>query len=225
MKRIKHRLWAAGLMALLVRAETASASDHIDSPAGGSDPSGDITDLFAFKNPAGDKLVLVLNTVTSAPKTARFSDQITYSFRVRPDAKDANQELRIDCVFDAEETQHGQCTAYVFDPTTKKLTKIMRGSRFDVSDTSETGGANPQRVLRVFAGPRRDPFYLDVPGIGSSIMGGAWVFPEGNVNSLENMNVLSIVVEFDVARFLDLPSSQIIRVAAETTVGAAEVSQ
>lgn len=101
--------WVAVVLGL-VWTGSASASDHSDSPAGGSDPAGDITDLFAFKNPAGDKLVLVLDTVTSAPKTARFSDQLTYSFRVRPDAKEARQELRIDCQFDHEPTQHGKMT-------------------------------------------------------------------------------------------------------------------
>lgn len=210
----------AGLAALLWTA-TAHASDHIDSPAGGSDPAGDITDLFAFKNPAGDKLVLVLDTVTSAAKTARFSDQLTYSFRLRPDAKTARQELRIDCHFDNEATQHGWCTAYVFDPMTRDVLRASRGSRFNTNDTSTAGGASTRRILRVFAGARRDPFYLDVPNIGASIRTGTWTFPAGNVNSLANMNVLSLVVELDPKRFLDLPAdgAQILRIAAETTVG------
>jgi len=214
--------WATGLVALAC-AGTASASDHIDSPAGGSDPAGDITDLFAFKNPGGDRLVLVLDTVSTAPSNAKFSDQLTYSFRVRPDAKDAHQELRIDCAFDNQATQHGRCTAYAFHTETLSLTRISRGARFTVNDKSVAGGASPRRILRVFAGLRADPFYLDVPGIGSSIRAGTWTFPPGNVNSLAGKNVLSLVVELDVASFLRLPAggSQIVRVAAEVTAGVA----
>ena len=89
-------------------------SDHISGPRALSDPIADITDVYAFPSPeVPGRLVLVVNTLPMAKPSDLFSAGLLYRFRLRPltHADDAsnwtfvpgNDELVLDCVFDAPE--------------------------------------------------------------------------------------------------------------------------
>jgi hypothetical protein len=206
----------AGLVALLCSTVSASglASDHTDSPAGSQDPTGDITDLFAFKSPAqAGHLVLVLNVHPGAFKDAQFSDAVTYSFRVRSDAKANDREVRIDCAFDDDAAeQHGTCTAYAFAPSTQRLY-----ARLESAPIVLNGTAGEKNGMRVFAGRRADPFYIDAKGSPAGIFGPKFAFTASN--ALQGLDVLSIVIDLDVRRVLgSLGSSTTFRIAGETSM-------
>src|SRR5689334_25416304 len=106
-----------------------------------------------------------MNTLPFAPPSARFSDGLVYRFRLRPVALGTHSarrvvvgrpELTFDCVFYPPASgdgvdgpgQHGVCT------TPEGATVAFR-----VDD--EQGGS--RHGVRVFAGPRWDPFILDAP--------------------------------------------------------------
>ena len=208
--------WVGALVvsALTGAAAPALAADHLDSPAGTTDPAADIVDVFAFTSPQrANRLVVILDTHPGAFAGAQFSDQIVYSFRVRPTATTDARELRIDCSFTSASPQTGTCTAYAFATASRRV--FIQSSIGGIAlgqPTAERGG------LRIFAGMRAEPFYIDADQIRTSIAGGAWRFADGGVNPLAFADVLSIAIEIDVARFLPSLDNTTVRVAGETTI-------
>jgi hypothetical protein len=186
-------------------------SDHISGPRALADPIADITDVYAFPGPARPgHLVLVMNTLPFAPPSARFSDGLTYRFRVRPltvadGAEPAPfvvgaQEFVFDCVFSAGgPAQEGTCTTPAGDALT-----------FGVDD--EQGGAG--HGVRVFAGPRWDPFIMDAPATLTTIAKGELCFTDPGSIYLDGKNVLSLVLEVDCAAVFG--DAALVGVVAET---------
>ncbi len=190
-------------------------SDHISGPRALSDPIADITDVYAFPSPEDpSRLVLVLDTLPMAKPTDLFSAGLLYRFRLRPltPHADASQwgfvagaeELVLDCVFGAPEhdgpdhVQHGTCVA----PGGEEV-------RFRVND--EAGGA--AGGVRVFAGVRWDPFIMDARAALATLATHELAFTDHGSIFLDGKNVLSIVIEIDIAL---LPGGPLVGVVAET---------
>ena len=71
-------------------------------------------------------------------------------------------------------------------------------ARFRVHD--ERGGR--EGGLRVYAGLRSDPFFIDLPAYLESLKTGRLAFKEQGQNSLADANVLGVVVEVDCGPLL-----------------------
>lgn len=103
------------------------------------------------------------------------------------------QEFTFDCVFSSpvksagagDATQKGVCTTPSGDTVT-----------FRVNDESGTIASG----VRVFAGPRWDPFIMDAPATLATIAKGALAFTDPGSIYLDGKNVLSLVIEVDVAK-------------------------
>ncbi|MFF5078046.1 DUF4331 family protein [Actinoplanes sp. NPDC000266] len=176
-------------------------SDHISGPRALAEPIADITDVYAFPSPeTPGHLVLVVNTLPFAPFGARHSDGIVYRFRLRPLASDGavlDPEYVFDTVFPSE--GEGVCRT----PAGEEVT-------FPVDDPKGgTGGG-----VRVFAGPRWDPFILDAPAALRTVATGRLAFTDPASIYLDGKNVLSIVIEADCARLLG--DHALVGVVAET---------
>ena len=180
-------------------------SDHISGPRALADPIADITDVYAFPSPEHPgRLVLVENTLPFAQPSALFSDGLVYRFRLRPLEVGADNgsapfsvgedELVFDCVFSDPDVsddmagQEGVCTTPAGDTV-----------GFRVGD--EQGGSG--HGVRVFAGPRWDPFIMDAPAALKTIATGTLAFTDPGSIYVDGKNVLSLVVEIDCARFLE----------------------
>jgi Domain of unknown function (DUF4331) len=193
-------------------------SDHISGPRALAEPIADITDAYAFPSPErSGQLVLVMNTLPFAQPSARFSDGLVYRFRVRPVAAAAREdpalfavgaeEFTFDCVFSppvngsgaSAPDQDGACTT----PAGETVV-------FSVND--EGGGS--AHGVRVFAGPRWDPFIMDAPAALKTIATGKLAFTDPGAIFLDGKNVLSLVVEVDCARLLG--GAELVGVVAET---------
>src|SRR5829696_271364 len=191
-------------------------SDHISGPRALAEPIADITDVYAFPSPEREgQLVLVQNTLPFAQPSALFSDGLVYRFRLRPLSARApsdpapfavaEEEFVFDCVFsdpaagDGEREQEGACTTPAGDTVT-----------FRVND--EQGGS--AHGVRVFAGPRWDPFILDAPAALKTIATGKLAFTDPSAIFLDGKNVLSVVVEVDCAGLLG--GAELVGVVAET---------
>jgi hypothetical protein len=191
-------------------------SDHISGPRALADPIADITDVYAFPSPErASHLVLVLNTLPFAQPAAPFSDGLVYRFRLRPLVTGAQddpapftvdaEEFVFDCMFAATPSgaggagQQGSCT-----------TPAGETVAFTVND--EEGGA--AHGVRVFAGPRWDPFIMDAPAALKTIATGELAFTDPGSIFLDGKNVLSLVVEVDCA--VVFGSATLIGVVAET---------
>jgi hypothetical protein len=176
-------------------------SDHISGPRALADPIADITDVYAFPSPERPgHLVLVMNTLPFAPADARFSDGLVYRFRLRPAEVDpaarrvgaaASPEWVLECVFDstdADGAQHG------------RLTRPDGGVvPFEAGHLVTTDDAS---AVRVFAGPRWDPFIMDAPAGLRTIAEQRLAFTDPGSIYLDGKNVLALVVELDCAALL-----------------------
>jgi Domain of unknown function (DUF4331) len=172
----------AGIAVAAIAGGIAFAADHIDAPAVTNQPS-DITDLYAFRAAETNNLVLVANTLIE--------------FNI-----DNNNDNQEDLVIQA-----------IYDPGSKKMnfygpvapsikgtrSKLEGGIRASVDVTpygasapivgSGTGG------IKVFAGPRDDPFFFDLNQFRAILAGTATSFNAMGSDAFAGTNVMSVVVE------------------------------
>jgi uncharacterized protein DUF4331 len=196
-------------------------SDHFSGPRATAGPPGDISDVYAFPSPdRPDHLVLVMNVLPLADLDAVFSDAIVYRFRLRPLTIEpdgpafpygpADSELIFDCSFDAPQSrdgdapeQHGWCTS-------------PSGARTGGRVHDDEGGRGDG--LRIYAGLRSDPFFIDLPAILGSVENDRLAFPSPGENSLTNANVLGIVLEVEREQLLQRGGGPLFGVVGETVV-------
>jgi hypothetical protein len=195
-------------------------ADHFSGPRALADPASDIADLFVFPSPERPgHLALVLNVFPAAAPGALFSDAVAYRFRLRPvtlvtaAARPAfavgPDEYAFTCTFaaplqrDSSETwlQMGTCTT----PAGQQLA-------FQVGDQQGAQATG----LRVFAGLRLDPFFIDLQGVKASETLRRLAFTPHGANVLEGQNVLSIVVEAEVASHFGVANGSLFAVVGET---------
>jgi hypothetical protein len=196
-------------------------SDHFSGPRALAGPAGDICDIYAFPSPERPgQLVLAMTVQPLAGPDAFFSDAIVYRFRLRPLTIEADRpafsfgpeesELVLSCSFeephlgaDGTPVQDGRCSS-PFGET----------ARFRVND--ERGGR--EDGLRVYAGLRSDPFFIDLPAYLSSLKTGRLAFTQPGQNTATNFNALAIVIEVDGGPLLQRTGTPLLGVVGETVV-------
>lgn len=195
-------------------------SDHASSPRAVADPVVDITDMFAFPSPQrSGNLALVLNVFPFAGMSALFSDAVDYRFRLRPVAITSSGKFAVNekeyifsCRFaapmkrDGGNVQEGSCTA----PTGQVVS-------FRVND----GGGGQTDGLRVFAGVRLDPFFFDGVKALETIKTRKLSFTAKGNSTMFRQNVLSIVIEVDVATMFDRGDGPLFAIVGETVAAGA----
>ena len=193
-------------------------SDHISGPRALAVPIADITDFYAFPSPeAPGRLVLVMNTLPFARASDYFSPSLVYRFRLRPlrlmTPGDSSlmtvgeQQCTVDCTFSRPEPlngsgllqQHGECT-------------LSTGTTVSFRVNDDQGASDAG--IRVFAGPRWDPFIMDAPAALKTIATGHLAFSDPGSIFLDGKNVLGLVVEVDCAQLL--PEANLVGIVAET---------
>ncbi|MGQ0561377.1 MAG: DUF4331 family protein [Gemmatimonadota bacterium] len=219
---------AAGV-ALLARA--SFSSDHQDTPEVELNPRLDINDVYAFPGSSEDRIVFAVTT--SSPLTpaktsaARFDPNALYQIKI-DNSGDAVEDLVIQFVFDDQ--PNGDQTVNVIGPIRPAVTGST--TRMAAATPTLTGNFNATfgsaTVMQVFAGPRDDPFYIDLeqffrilpdrrpsrgplaalgPNPSASSFRSPTAAPQGPfapgpaVDFLRGLNALAIVVE--------LPESQV----------------
>ncbi len=202
---MKKKIFLSGLLGLLTVGGIIIAADHIDAPAvtgaGSTSPGNDITDIYAFQSPADNsKMVFVLNTqglmspATSA--TASFPSNVMYEINI-DNTGDNVEDLVIQCL-----VQGGKMRVYgPVAPAATGLTSTVRtnGAATEVAVTAY-GAASPSTAtnsngVRIFAGPRDDPFFFDLARFKMIIAGTATGFNNPGSDTFAGTNVMSIVVE------------------------------
>jgi hypothetical protein len=146
------------LLAVTVIPALVLAADHGDSPAAMIEPSADITDLYAWMSADATKLNLVMGVYSDAGQDATFSDVVTYVFTVTSwegYGAEADPDLtRVVCKF--------------LDDGVK--VECWLGDEYAVGDPSAPEGiVSDNGGLRVFAGRRDDPFFLEYTGFNNTV--------------------------------------------------------
>jgi Domain of unknown function (DUF4331) len=192
-------------MALVVATICASgiyliAADHADAPAV-TGKTSDITDVYAFQSPTTPtNMVLVVNIqgllAPSATAAAKFDPETMVEINIdNSTTKDNIEDLVIQTTFENGKVQ-------VYGPakpiqTGLKSTLINASTKVEGAITAY--GAAPsitdQNGMKVFAGPRDDPFFFDLTQYKKIIATTATGFNNPGADTFAGTNVMSIVVE------------------------------
>ncbi len=181
------------------------AADHIDAPAvtgpGSTSPGNDITDVYAFQSPADNtKMVFALNTQgllsPAASATATFPANVMYEINI-DNTGDNVEDLVIQCL-----VQNGKMRVYgpVAPGAAGTVSTVKtNGPVTEVQVTAYAAsapitGANSNGI-KVFAGPRDDPFFFDLVRFREILAGTQTSFRSPGVDTFAGTNVMSMVVE------------------------------
>lgn len=202
---MKSKILLGVLLGVGTLAGALFAADHIDAPAvtgtGNVSLGTDITDVYAFQSPADNsKMVFVMNTQgllsPSASMTASFPSNVMYEFNI-DNTGDKIEDLVIQCL-----VQNGKLRVYgPVAPGTTGTTSTVRTSGPSTEATVTAYGAGSPIVgtnangIKVFAGPRDDPFFFDLSRFKEIVAGTQGSFRNPGVDAFAGTNVMSIVVE------------------------------
>ena len=211
---------AAGTALAAGATTLAIGSDHQDTPEVELNAKMDMTDVYAFPGTGTDRIALVMNSrafLTPAQTSgASFDRDLLYQFKIDNNG-DAIEDKVIQVVFTGTGAHQ---KVKVYGPIDPPVVGAMMNTVADATPTV-TGAINTELSagsMQVFAGPRDDPFFIDleaafcilpdrrpVTGPLSSpcqLPGGAAFRPAGQAqNYVAGFNVMSIVIE--------LPESQL----------------
>ena len=194
----------------------ALASDHQDTPDVELNPAMDMTDLYVFPSPTPGRVVLVMNSwgvlTPAETPTTDFDPNILYQFKIDTN-HDGIEDKVIQVTFNG--TGPGQ-TVDVRGPVAPPVVGAMGNTIAQA--TTRISGATRATLgsasgIQVYAGPRDDPFFIDleqffriipdrkpVTGALSQLpdtpTAAAWRTP--GIDFLAGFNVLSIVIELPV---------------------------
>lgn len=146
---IRQTVRAFALPILLAAAPLARTADHVDGPAVQADPAADLADIFAWTTSDADRINLVLTVPAAA-----FSDAVQYAFRIESSEAygEAGVTTDVICTFNA--LQRVECWVGDADYVTGDA-------------SSETGLLSDSGLVKVFAGPRDDPFFFNSTGFNA----------------------------------------------------------
>lgn len=190
-------VFAAMLLASVVA--PAHAADHREAPIVNGLPQADINDIYAFRNPTDPSRLVLVMTVNpfSVPDVAgsyNFSPDVLYRFAI-DNTGDARFDKAIDITFSPLVAGAQNFTARF--PGGRKLTgpatrpTVLSGTPNEPVVTTGLGSAN----VKVFAGPRDDPFFFDAVGFNRVVAGVGGFTSE---DAFAGVNVSAIVVEIPV---------------------------
>jgi len=173
------------------------AADHIDAPAV-TNQTSDITDVYAFQGQNTNNLVFIGNTQgllsPKATGAAKFDDNTLIEFNI-DNNNDNVEDLVIQCI-----SVNGKMKVYgPYKPTVTGARSYIEPNAFsaqvDITAYGETAKIAEQKGIKVFAGPRDDPFFFDLNQFKKILAGTATGFNNPGTDAFAGTNVLSTVVE------------------------------
>ena len=175
------------------------AADHIDTPAV-TNQTTDITDLYVFRAADQANLVFVANSqgLTSPANTAnlKFDENTVLEFNIDKNG-DNVEDLVIQCKYDAASNKM-QVYGPVAPSATGTKSKLEGTVTAEVAVTAYGSAAvtgTGTTGIKVFAGPRDDPFFFDLNRYKAILGGTAPGFSNPGTDTFAGTNVLSVVVE------------------------------
>ena len=223
----KRKIFITTLLCLVVAAAgIIYAADHIDAPSVTNKPT-DITDVYVFRAENPDNMVFVANTqgllTPGATGDAKFDENTMIEFNIDNNG-DNVEDLVIQCIAKNDKMK-------VYGPAVPQVTgtvSYLNINKLSVQTDITKYGQEPligigDNGVKIFAGPRDDPFFFDLVRFRQVIAGQASSFNSLGNDTFAGTNVLGLVVE--VPKSL-LNSSGTINVWAEskTATGSAIVN-
>lgn len=183
---------------MMLFALSIMSADHIDAPAV-SGGAMDIADYYAFQSPDNNDNMVFVTTLQgllspAATGNASFDENTLIEFNI-----DTDGDLKEDLVIQAI-PRDGKMI--VFGPTAPAIKGVIStiedtATRVEVDITTygEDTKINEVGGIKVFAGPRDDPFFFDLGAYQAVLGGTAGGFSNPGTDTFAGTNVLSLVVE------------------------------
>lgn len=211
MPKVSRSLAVMVLAGFLV-AGVAWAADHFDSPLAKRDVRKDITDVYAFRSPANsNNLVVAMNVSSFVPGAAPsplFSNDARYNIHV-------------------DNTNNGAPAADATVEVTFSGTNPQMFSVKGLGDpiTGEVDAVVTSGGIKVFCGPRDDPFFFDLTAYLAFVSGpyipaaGLRATGAGDpVDFFEGRNVGAIILEIPVTALTGGANANTGTIKAWTTI-------
>ena len=189
-------------------------ADHFSGPGVMGDPAVDLTDFYAFVSPErAGHMVLIANVFPLAGEGALFSDAVDYGFRLRAASRDASSITGFS-IFRTEANIVARFGCPVSPGQAQPAAIVLQtGEKVEF----QTGTPAESLGMRVFAGLRSDPFFMDVAAAKKTDQEGRLAYTNPGTNTVQFRDCLSIVVEIsNEAVFSMLGRSGLIAAVAET---------
>lgn len=200
---MKKKTLLGSLAAVAIAGGILFAADHTDAPAvtGPNSTSlpSDITDIYAFQSPEDNsKMVFALGTQgllsPSATASASFPANVMYEINI-DNTGDNVEDLVIQAL-----VQNGKIRVYgpVAPGTTGLMSTVKTNAPMtetNVTAYNATPSIGSNNGIRVFAGPRDDPFFFDIVRYREIIAGTQSSFRNPGVDTFAGTNVMAIVIE------------------------------
>lgn len=186
------------------------AADHIDAPAvtgtGNVSLGTDITDVYAFQSPAdNNNMVFVVNTQgllsPSASSSAKFAENLLYEVNIDNTGDNVEDQVIQLLVRNGKVRAYGPAAPTA--PGTNSM--VVATAPYAEANVTSYGSGSPvigvgKNGVKVFAGPRDDPFFFDLKRFKEIIGGMATAFHAGTpedpaTDAFAGTNVMSLVVE------------------------------
>jgi len=198
MKR-KKLLLTTLIAAVMITGGIIYAADHIDTPTVTNQPA-DITDVYVFRGADPANLVFVANSqgLASPANSAalKFDENTLLEFNIDKTG-DNIEDLVIQCKYDAMSNKmqiYGPAVPSATGTKSKlegKVSAEVAVTAYGAADVTSNGTSG----IKVFAGPRDDPFFFDLSAFKEILAGKATSFKNPGVDAFAGTNVLSVVVE------------------------------
>ena len=201
---MKRKYLIGSCMGLLLAGGIIFAADHIDAPsvtgAGSTSLGTDITDVYAFQSPSDNsKMVFVMGTQgllsPGATGAAKFPSGVLYELNI-DNTGDNVEDMVIQCI-----VQNNKLRVYgpVAVGTPGNSSNIKGGAPFAEASVTMYG-SNPNigtgnNGVKIFAGPRDDPFFFDLVRFKEIIAGTQTSFRTPGVDTFAGTNIMAIVIE------------------------------
>lgn len=193
----KTKIVIAAAVALVLGGGILLAADHADAPAV-TNQTTDITDLYAFSGADANNMVFVGNTqgllAPAATSATKFDANTLIEFNI-DNNNDNVEDLVIQAIYDGTNMKFYGPVAPSATGAKSKLegpvTATVAVTPYGSSPVIATG----TNGMKVFAGPRDDPFFFDLDQFKKILGGTATGFNNPGVDHFAGTNVMSIVVE------------------------------
>ncbi len=160
----------------------------------------DITDIYAFQNPSDNsKMVLVCNVQglmsPTATASAKFANNTMYEMNI-DNTGDNVEDLVIQFL-----VQNNKVSAYgPFTPLSTGMASMVKADAVYTETTVTPYGTAPivgtnTNGIKIFAGPRDDPFFFDLARFKEILGGTQTGFRNPGVDAFAGTNVMSLVIE------------------------------
>lgn len=201
---MKKKLLIIPIIGIALLGGIIYAADHIDAPAvtgpGSTSVGTDITDIYAFQSPADNsKMVFVINTQgllsPASSGSATFPANVMYEMNI-DNTGDNVEDLVIQFLI-----QNGKVRAYgpaaagtAGTMSTVKTNGPMTEAAVTTYGSAAVIGTNSNGI-KVFAGPRDDPFFFDLVRFKDIIAGAQTSFRNPGIDAFAGTNVMALVIE------------------------------